>query len=114
MLNDLFSLQYAGCKIIFFDAGTYVVTNTVTIPAGTQMVGEAWTVLAGKGSNFQDQTNPRAVFKVGATGSQGIMEITDIIFSIIGPAAGAIIVEWNVKQPANVQAGAGMWDTHIR
>lgn len=29
-------------------------------------------------------------------------------------AAGAIIVEWNVRQPCDVQGGAGMWDTHIR
>ena len=29
-------------------------------------------------------------------------------------AAGAILMEWNVKQPSGVQAGAGMWDTHVR
>ncbi|KAJ7093252.1 exo-beta-1,3-glucanase, partial [Mycena epipterygia] len=39
-------------------------------------------------------------------------EITDIIFSTIGPAGGAIVVEWNVKQ--TTQGGAGMWDSHIR
>ncbi|KAF9481746.1 glucan 1,3-beta-glucosidase [Pholiota conissans] len=112
-LVDIFN-KYSGCKIIFFDAGVYVVTRTVTIPAGTQMVGEAWTVLAGKGSAFQDQNNPRPVFRVGETGSQGITEITDIVFTTVGPAAGAIIVEWNVRDPAGIQAGAGMWDTHIR
>ena len=62
------------------------------------------------------------------------MEITDIVFSTVGPgnfdvfcrgcevdwrklvlpAAGAIIVEWNVREPDGVQAGAGMWDTHFR
>ncbi|KAF9044173.1 exo-beta-1,3-glucanase [Panaeolus papilionaceus] len=112
-LKDIFA-KYSGCKIIFFDAGQYVVTDTVTIPAGTQMVGEAWTVLLGKGSNFQNQNSPRPVFRVGETGSQGIVEITDIVFSTVGPTPGAIIVEWNVKQPSGVQAGAGMWDSHIR
>ncbi|KAG2154804.1 hypothetical protein DEU56DRAFT_751434 [Suillus clintonianus] len=34
--------EYAGCKIIFFDAGTYYVTNTITMPAGAQIVGEAF------------------------------------------------------------------------
>ncbi|KAF8178908.1 exo-beta-1,3-glucanase [Pholiota molesta] len=106
--------KYAGCKIIFFDAGVYVVTSTITIPAGTQIVGEAWTVLAGKGSAFQNQNSPTAVFRVGDTGSQGVTEITDIVFTTVGPAAGAILVEWNVKDPAGVQAGAGMWDTHFR
>ncbi len=49
------------------------------------MVGEAWTVLAAKGAAFQNQNSPSVVFKVGATGSQGILEITDILFTTIGP-----------------------------
>ncbi|KAJ7722998.1 exo-beta-1,3-glucanase [Mycena maculata] len=103
---------YAGCKIIFFDAGTYVVTSTLTIPAGTQMVGEAWSVIAGKGAAFQNINSPQPVVQVGAPGSSGLLEITDIIFSTIGPSGGAIVVEWNVKQ--TTQGGAGMWDSHIR
>ncbi|KAF8147994.1 exo-beta-1,3-glucanase [Crassisporium funariophilum] len=106
--------RFSACKIIFFDAGHYIVSSTVTIPAGTRMVGEAWTVLAGKGPAFQDQDRPQVVFRVGEKGSQGVTEITDIVFSTVGPAGGAIIVEWNVRQPRGVQAGAGMWDTHIR
>ncbi|KAJ7929214.1 exo-beta-1,3-glucanase [Mycena leptocephala] len=103
---------FAGCKIIFFDAGTYVVTSTLTIPAGTQIVGEGWSVIAGKGAAFQDQNNPQVVVQVGAAGSSGVVEITDIIFSTIGSTPGAIVVEWNVKQ--TTPGGAGMWDSHIR
>ncbi|KAJ7500847.1 exo-beta-1,3-glucanase [Mycena galericulata] len=110
-LQEIFA-AFAGCKIIFFDAGTYIVTSTLTIPAGTQMVGEAWAVIAGKGSTFQDMNNPQPVVQVGAPGSSGLVEITDIIFTTIGPAGGAIVVEWNVKQ--TTQGGAGMWDSHIR
>ncbi|KAJ7684646.1 exo-beta-1,3-glucanase [Mycena polygramma] len=122
--------QFAGCKIIFFDAGTYVVrsplvfiwcsifnapeqvTSTVQIPTGTQIVGEAWSVIAGKGSAFQNVNSPIPVVQVGASGSTGVVEISDIIFSTIGPAPGAIVVEWNVKQSS--QGSAGMWDSHIR
>ncbi|KAK7049313.1 hypothetical protein VNI00_005914 [Paramarasmius palmivorus] len=106
--------KYSGCKIIFFDSGTYVVTSTLTIPAGTQMVGEVWSTIAGRGSAFQDYNNPRPVIRVGAANSQGLMEISDMIFTTIGPAAGAIVVEWNIKQPSGNNGGAGMWDTHIR
>ena len=67
------------------DAGHYIVTSTVTIPAGTRLVGEAWSVLAGSGPAFQDQDNPQVVFKVGEEGSQGIIEITDVLFSTVGP-----------------------------
>ena len=28
--------KYSGCRIIFFDAGVYVITKTLTVPAGTQ------------------------------------------------------------------------------
>ncbi|KAJ7724091.1 exo-beta-1,3-glucanase [Mycena maculata] len=110
-LNAVFA-AYAGCKIIFFDAGTYVVTSTLTIPAGTQIVGEAWSVIAGKGAAFQNINSPQPVVQVGAPGSSGLVEITDIVFSTIGPAGGAIVVEWNVAQ--TTQGGAGMWDSHIR
>ncbi|KAF5387123.1 hypothetical protein D9615_001631 [Tricholomella constricta] len=112
-LKAIFS-KFAGCKIIFFDAGTYIVSSTITIPAGTQIVGEAWSVIAGSGSAFKDQASPQVVVKVGDTNSQGLVEITDMLFTTVGPAAGAIVVEWNVKQPAGQNGGAGMWDTHIR
>ena len=36
-----------GCKILFFDAGTYMVTNTITIPTGSIVVGEVWTTVIG-------------------------------------------------------------------
>lgn len=83
-LNAIFA-KFAGCKIIFFDAGTYIVTSTVTIPAGTQVVGEAWSVIAGKGSAFSSQSNPTPVVRVGASGSSGIVEITDMLFTTVGP-----------------------------
>ncbi|KAJ7632168.1 exo-beta-1,3-glucanase [Roridomyces roridus] len=110
-LNALFA-AFSGCKLIFLDAGTYVVTSTLTIPAGTQIIGEAWSVIAGKGSAFQNVNSPQPVVQVGAPGSSGTVEITDILFTTMGPTAGAILVEWNVKETA--QGGAGMWDSHIR
>jgi glucan 1,3-beta-glucosidase len=130
--DDVHVAQYAGCKIIFFDTGTYIVSSTITIPAGTRVVGEAWSVIAGKGQAFQDQQHPQVVVRVGETGSEGVTEITDIIFTTVGPgmwlfhktralmcwfaleAAGAIVVEWNVREPYDQQGGAGMWDSHIR
>ncbi|RXW22391.1 hypothetical protein EST38_g3456 [Candolleomyces aberdarensis] len=90
--------KFAGCKITFFDAGHYIVTDTVFIPAGTRM----------------KQRKPRVVFRVGKPGDVGIVEIRDIVFSTAGSAPGAVIVEWNVKEPTETQAGAGMWDSQIR
>lgn len=79
--------KYSGCNIIYVDAGTYVVTSTLAIPAGTQLVGEAWAVIMGSGSAFEDQTNPTPVVQVGAEGSSGILEISNVIFTTKGPGA---------------------------
>ena len=49
------------------------------------MVGEAWTVIAGKGVAFQNIHSPQVVVRVGTAGSIGAMEITDIVFSTVGP-----------------------------
>ncbi|KZT11300.1 glycoside hydrolase family 55 protein [Laetiporus sulphureus 93-53] len=110
-LQSIFD-QYSGCYIIYFDAGTYIVTSTLTIPAGTQMVGEAWATIMGSGDAFEDQNTPTVMVKVGDAGSTGTLEISNMIFSTRGPAAGAIVVEWNVA--SDTQGGAGMWDTYIR
>ncbi len=88
-------------------------TSTIQIPAGTQVVGEAWAVILGSGNTFTDYNNPQVVVQVGAPGSTGVAEITDMIFSTKGPAAGAIVVEWNVHDPTGQQGAAGTWDTHI-
>lgn len=42
-------------------------------------------MIAGKGSQFQDIGNPQPVVQVGASGSQGLIEITDMLFTTVGP-----------------------------
>lgn len=61
-------------------------TSTLTIPAGTIIVGEAWSAIAGTGPFFQDIDWPRPVVRVGDPNSQGVVEITDILFTTIGPS----------------------------
>lgn len=60
-------------------------SSTIQIPAGTQIVGEVWSVIAGTGSAFFDYANPEVVVQVGAPGSTGVAEISDMIFSTHGP-----------------------------
>ncbi|KAF9229792.1 glycoside hydrolase family 55 protein [Gyrodon lividus] len=112
-LQNIFD-QFAGCRLIFFDAGTYHITDTLSIPAGSQVAGEAWSVILGGGPNFQDEKKPKVMVRAGEPYSTGILEITDIVFSTVGPAPGAIVIEWNVHEPWDKQGGAGMWDSHIR
>ena len=79
--------KFAGCKIVFIDAGTYLVTDTLKIPGGVRVFGEAWAVIAGTGSKFDDIDNPRVVVQVGDPGSEGTAEIGGVIFSTRGPSS---------------------------
>ncbi|CBQ70801.1 probable beta-1,3 exoglucanase precursor [Sporisorium reilianum SRZ2] len=109
ILNDS-----AGSKIVYVPQGTYYLESTVTFPPGTRIVGEVWPVLMGGGPLFQNASDPQPVIRVGSPGDSGVMEIADIIFSTRGPAAGAIVVEWNIREEEGNQGSAAIWDSHIR
>ncbi|KAI0814551.1 glycoside hydrolase family 55 protein [Xylaria sp. FL0064] len=99
-------------KILFVDAGSYILTSTVTIPPGSKIVGETWSQLVASGSYFEDASNPKVMLKVGKPGEEGGVELQDLIFTTRGPTAGAILVEWNIK--AASAGSAGLWDCHSR
>lgn len=104
-------------KLTMFDEvphGTYIVSSTVHLPVGTRLVGEVWSVLMGSGRAFQDADHPQVVFRAGHPKEMGTLEVSDIIFSVRGPAPGAIIVEWNARQFDDRPGTVGLWDSHIR
>ncbi|KAF3930728.1 hypothetical protein ABW19_dt0209580 [Dactylella cylindrospora] len=100
-------------NIIFFDYGVYRVSNTIYVPPNTYLVGEMWSVIMSSGSKFGDASNPQPVFQVGKAGEEGIVQISDMLFQTQGPAAGAILMEWNIRSPQG-QNVSGMWDVHFR
>ncbi|KAF8448258.1 pectate lyase superfamily protein-domain-containing protein [Kalaharituber pfeilii] len=104
--------QQAGRSIVYFPAGTYIVTDTIFVPVGSKIVGEAWSQIMGQGSKFADMNNPKVMVKVGNPGDAGIIEITDMLFTVRGATAGAVLMEWNVKQ--TTPGSAAMWDSHFR
>ncbi|KAJ3499549.1 hypothetical protein NLG97_g251 [Lecanicillium saksenae] len=99
-------------KILFVDAGTYILTSTVTVPPGAKIVGETWSQLAASGSFFSDAGNPKPMLRVGRVGEVGDVEMQDLIFTTQGATAGAILLEWNIK--AANPGSAGLWDCHAR
>jgi len=106
--------KYAGCKVIYFPTGTYLVSDTVLVPAGSRLVGEVWSTISATGKAFSDAANPKPVFKIGNANDQGVAELSELIFSTHGPAPGAILVQINIRDPANQQGAVGMWDVHFR
>ena len=62
-----------------------VVVSTSVVPLAWRIQGEAWAVIMGAGGAFEDVNNPQPVVRVGDANSQGVVEITDMIFTTRGP-----------------------------
>jgi glucan 1,3-beta-glucosidase len=114
---------------VYFPAGIYMVQGTVFVPLGSVIVGSGWSQIMGTGKFFQDMNNPNVMVKVGNPGDKGIVEITDMLFTVKGATAGAILMEWNVHEDKQgsgkyIQINslrlitksiiAAMWDCHFR
>lgn len=111
-LQNIINSATAAGKIVFFDAGTYIVTRTLLIPPGAKLVGEGLaSIILSSGAFFNDMQNPQPVVKVGNAGSSGQVEWSDMILSTKGAQAGAILIEWNL---ATSGTPSGMWDVHTR
>jgi len=52
----------------------------------------------GTGNYFGDVKNPKVVVQVGQPGDAGVLEIVDMLFTVKGATAGAILMEWNVHE----------------
>lgn len=103
--------KYAG-HVVFVPYGVYVLHDTLDIPIGTRLVGEAQPIILGTGTAFQDAQNPRPVVRVGQPGDHGDLLLADLVFSTRGHTPGAIVMEWNVHE--RTQGSVAMFDAHIR
>ncbi|KAL4949464.1 pectate lyase superfamily protein-domain-containing protein [Aspergillus filifer] len=102
----------SGDKIIFVDAGTYILTDTVIVPKDAKIHGEAWSQFVASGSRFSDTSNPRVMLRIGNGGDVGTVEMQDLILTTRGGTAGAVLMEWNVR--AASPGAAALWDVHAR
>ncbi|KAJ7919716.1 putative exo-beta-1,3-glucanase [Mycena leptocephala] len=110
-INNFIS-QNSGCAILIIETGTYLVTDTIFVPAGTQIVGVLYSVIMGSGAKFADQQSPTPVVRVGNAGDVGVVEMSDLVITTTGGSAGAIGIEWNLD--ATSPGAAGLWDVHVR
>lgn len=98
-------------KVVFIDAGTYRITETLYIPSGSKIVGETYPVIMSSGTFFASMSSPKPVVRVGQAGEVGCVEWLDAIIATQGPQAGAVLIEWNL---ASKGRPSGMWDVHTR
>ncbi|XP_014555283.1 carbohydrate-binding module family 50 protein [Bipolaris victoriae FI3] len=111
-LNGILDLGARTSSVVYIPFGVYIVKDTLKIPTGSRIVGQAWAQIMGTGANFEDASKPRPVVMVGYRGEVGSVEIQDMLFTVSGPTTGAVVVEWNTRESS--QGSAGLWDSHIR
>ncbi|KAI0912764.1 pectate lyase superfamily protein-domain-containing protein [Ustulina deusta] len=111
-VQKVFNAYGDGSKVIFVDAGTYILKDTVTIPKDAKIVGETWSQFAANGNKFSDASKPVVMFKVGNDGDVGTVEMQDLILTSKGPTPGVVLMEWNVL--AKSAGAAALWDVHVR
>ncbi|KAK8091314.1 glucan 1- 3-beta-glucosidase [Apiospora phragmitis] len=111
-INALLEKAASANQIAYFPAGIYQVGSTVLVPTGSRVQGSSWSQIQGAGFYFADMHNPKVVVQVGNKGDVGNMEIVEMLFTVAGPTAGAVLMEWNVA--AASQGSSAMWDSHFR
>ncbi|OAA60752.1 LysM domain protein [Cordyceps fumosorosea ARSEF 2679] len=99
-------------KLLYIPMGSYIVTTTIFLPPGSVIVGECWAQIVARGLFFEDAADPKPVLSVGSYGDIGSMELQDLLLTVQGPTAGAVLMEWNIAQ--DKQGAAAMWDVHFR
>ncbi|EEU38415.1 uncharacterized protein NECHADRAFT_106587 [Fusarium vanettenii 77-13-4] len=112
VLRHLFSAAANMSAVVYIPFGVYIITDTVEIPVGSRVIGQAWPQIMATGSKFSDALHPRVAVRVGLPGQVGVVEIQNMMMTVKGATAGAIMMEWNVHESG--QGSVGLWDTHFR
>ncbi|PLB52583.1 exo-beta-1,3-glucanase [Aspergillus steynii IBT 23096] len=111
-INRILS-QMRGCELVYFPAGTYIVADTIFVPGGTRIIGDAFaSVISATGHLFQDEASPRVMVRFGYPGDMGVAQVSDMMFTVADILPGCKVVEVNIagNQPGDV----GFWNTHFR
>ncbi|KAF7552507.1 hypothetical protein G7Z17_g4263 [Cylindrodendrum hubeiense] len=106
-LNRAFKAAANMSAVVYVPYGVYIIRDTVTIPVGSRVIGQTWPQFMGAGAKFEDINKPKPVVRVGVSGNKGVAEIQSLMFTVRGPTAGAILLEWNVHE--SFQGSAGLW-----
>lgn len=107
VLNSLLDRAANMSSIVFFPHGVYVIKDTLRVPVGSRIIGQAWSQIMAKGSKFENELDPHVAVRVGIEGDIGIIEIQDMLVTVSGSTEGAVLMEWNVRESS--PGSAAMW-----
>jgi glucan 1,3-beta-glucosidase len=101
----------AASPTVFLPYGLYLLSDTITMSAGSALVGELGSVLVAKGGNgsvWSDASNPKPLLLVPVT-STGV-RLVDLLFTLSDDAPGLIFLAWQAPSTAP----SGLWDVSWR
>ncbi|RYP90995.1 hypothetical protein DL770_002911 [Monosporascus sp. CRB-9-2] len=111
VLNQILRYAAESGKIAYFPFGLYRVDDTLFVPAGSRIIGEAWATITGNGESFKDSSNPKPVVKIGNPGDVGVAQISDMRFTVSDVLPGAIIVQYHMA--GNSPGDVALWNSII-
>lgn len=99
-------------KLVYFPHGIYLLSDTLVIPTGSRLVGEAWTQLSATGSRFANASRPCPMIQIGRPGDVGLAQLSDFVFTVADILPGAVLVEVNMAgtKPGDV----ALFNCHYR
>jgi hypothetical protein len=71
-------------SIIYFPFGVYLIKDTLHLPVGSRIVGQAWAQIMATGPKFGDAHRLQVAIKIGQLGDVGSIEIQDMLFTVRG------------------------------
>ena len=91
-------------KVVYFPHGIYLLSDTLIIPPGSRLVGEAFTQLSATGNKFKNPSNPKPMLKIGNPGDVGTAQLHDFVFTVneILPGVDHVQVNMAGTKPGDV------------
>ena len=92
-------LQSIG-KVVYFPAGTYMVSDSLVIPPGSRIYGDAFAsaISAVSSTKFLDPNAPTAMVKLGLPGDVGVGQIVDMLFTVSDILPGCKLVSKHLHE----------------
>ncbi|GFF99898.1 hypothetical protein IFM53868_10509 [Aspergillus udagawae] len=111
MLNNILSQAANLSSVVYFPFSVYIIRDTLRVPVRSRIISQAWSQIMATGPKFKDMKNPHMAVQVGQPGDTGIIKIQDMMFTVSGATAGAILMEWNIHESS--KGSAAIWDSHV-
>ncbi|KAL8378737.1 hypothetical protein RB599_008514 [Gaeumannomyces hyphopodioides] len=118
IINHVFDMAANLSAVVYIPYGVYVVSDTITVPVGSRIIGQAWPQIVAVGEKFESAEKPHVVMQVGNPGAHGtlqtdvgIVELQGLTITSRGETSGAVLMRWSVRE--YLQGSVGLWDVHF-